>query len=72
MNKAKDFTGKIIKVGDKLAYPVRAGSHMWLRAMVVDNIIIPNKAGQVIQLQGINDKGNRVILEQPHRCVVIG
>ena len=45
---------------------------MWLRAMVVDNIIIPNKAGQVIQLQGINDKGNRVILEQPHRCVVIG
>ena len=67
MNKIRDFTGKEIHLGDKLAYPVRAGSHMWLRAMVVDNITTNNG----VQITGINDKGNRVLLEQPHRCVII-
>jgi len=28
--KAKDFTGRVIKVGDIIAYPVRQGSSMWM------------------------------------------
>ncbi len=60
----KDYLDKIIKPGDKVVYPVRRGSHMHLRTLVVEAI----NNGVVY---GINDKGNAVKLSQTSRCVVV-
>ena len=64
----KDFTGRRITDGDKLAYPVRRGSAMCLRSMVVNAVF---KVGEVITIAGINDKGNPVKLTQTARTVII-
>ncbi len=66
MSKLKDFTGREIAVGDKLAYPVRAGSQMWLRAMVVNAF-----TSSPVQIFGINEKGSSVKLLTPGRCIII-
>ncbi len=64
----KDFTGRRITEGVKLAYPVRRGSTMCLRSMVVNAVL---KTGEVVTIAGINDKGNSVKLTQPARTVII-
>lgn len=66
MSKLKDFTGRVISVGDKLAYPVRSGSQMWLRAMVVNAFTT-----SPVQIFGINEKGSSVKLLTPGRCIII-
>jgi len=66
MSKLKDFTGRVIAVGDKLVYPVRAGSQMWLRVMIVNAFTI-----SPVQIFGINEKGSSVKLLTPGRCIII-
>ncbi len=66
MSKLKDFTGRVIAVGDKLVYPVRSGSKMWLRAMIVNAFTT-----SPVQIFGINEKGSSVKLLNPQRCVII-
>jgi len=66
MSEVKDFTGKVIAVGDKLAYPVRSGSQMWMRALVVNAI-----TSDPVQIWGTNEKGSSVKLLSPGRCVII-
>ncbi len=66
MSKLKDFTGHVISVGDKLAYPVRSGSQMWMRAMIVNAFTT-----KPVQIFGINEKGSSVKLLTPGRCVII-
>ena len=64
----KDFTGRQITTGVKLAYPVRRGSTMCLRSMVVNAV---SKIDGVTTISGINDKGSSVKLIQPSRTVII-
>ncbi len=60
----KDYLNKTISVGDKLVYPIRRGSDMYLRTLVVNAL----NHGIVY---GINDKGRSVKLTQTSRCIVV-
>ncbi len=60
----KDYLNKTIGLGDKVVYPIRRGSHMYLRTLVVEAI----NNGIVY---GINDKGSSVKLSQTFRCIVV-
>lgn len=35
----KDISGRLIEIGDIVAYPVRSGSSMWMTVAEVENII---------------------------------
>jgi len=60
----KDYLGKAIKIGDKLVYPVRRGSDMYLRTLVVNAVTKES-------IHGINDKGSTVQIKITSRCVII-
>jgi hypothetical protein len=66
-----DFMGRAIKVGDTVVYPVRRRSDMILKKAVV----CEDPAGQSYSIkQGVacfNERGRRVITQQPERCVVV-
>lgn len=67
-----DYTGRIIKEGDKIAYPVRSGSSMWLTDMIVEKIICTeNEFLRPYKLLGTNARGNRCVVKNLGRCVII-
>lgn len=68
MLNVKDFTGRVIVAGVKLAYPVRRGSTMCMRSMVVNSVTM---VGKDTVISGVNDKGNQVKLTQTSRVVII-
>jgi hypothetical protein len=68
---AFDFSGAEIKAGDKVAYPVRRGSEMWLRFLIVSHIETIRAAEPVYHVIGTNDSGRPVKLEHPDRCVIM-
>lgn len=65
-----DCRGIRLKLGDTIVYPVRRRSQMVLKEAVVCEI--PGK-GCVLK-QGVvclNQRGRRVIIQQPDRCAVV-
>ena len=66
-----DFGGRPIEPGDLIAYPVRAGSEMWLRSMRVASIKMIRSKTPVFHLSGANDAGHLVCVEHPERCVIL-
>src|SRR4030043_362124 len=67
-----DYTGRVIKVGDLVAYPVRRGSEMWLSAARVISIRLRSKnkhgAEHTIEAQSIRQ---RVVLLHTARLMVV-
>lgn len=68
-----DYVGHTIKVGDRVAYPVRAGSSMWLTDMLVEEILLDNDNSILspYKLKGTNTRGNRCIVSNLGRCVIL-
>ena len=68
-----DYTGREIKDGDRVAYPVRSGSSMWLTDMVVEKIVATEDESflRPFKLLGTNARGNRCIVKNLGRCVIL-
>lgn len=70
--KPVDYIGREIKEGDRVVYPVRSGSSMWLSDMVVEKVVeLPGDATPPFKLSGTNIRGNRCVVQNLGRCVVI-
>lgn len=69
----EDYTGREIKEGDRIAYPVRAGSSMWLTDMVIEKIVYAEDESfmRPFKLIGTNVRGNRCVVKNLGRCVII-
>ena len=66
---ARDFTKREIKVNDRVVYPVRQGSRMWLKELVVRQVSAgPN--GQP-QISGTNGKGRTVSIKNLDNVVIV-
>jgi len=68
-----DYTGREIKEGDRVAYPVRSGSSLWLTDMVVEKIVATEDGSflRPFKLLGTNARGNRCIVKNLGRCVIL-
>jgi len=65
---ATDVTGREIKVGQRLAYPVRKGSRMWLCTARVEGIV--NGAGGYT-VHARNPEGRSVKITSLERIVIL-
>lgn len=65
---AKDFLGNEIKTTDTIVYPVRRGSNMWLKSLVVDAV---RDTGRGVRVTGRNAAGNSVSIQNVQNCVVV-
>ncbi|MHC4121254.1 MAG: hypothetical protein ACYSWO_27580 [Planctomycetota bacterium] len=68
MTNPKDVRGREINEGDTVFYPVRRGSSMWLKSVVVKRVV---ETSDGVQLIGFNDDHRRITLRRPERCVVV-
>ncbi|GMU26192.1 MAG: hypothetical protein AMXMBFR16_10970 [Candidatus Uhrbacteria bacterium] len=66
-----DFMGKEIKVGATVVYPVRRGSQMWLKSLLVEAVEVIRSTPPVFKIIGRNSDGFLTRLETPDRCVVV-
>ncbi len=57
-----------INVGDRVAYPMRRGSRMWLTTMKVEKI---EELGESFLLLGVDATGRRTRTKNLQNCVVI-
>lgn len=64
----KDVRGREIGEGDTVFYPVRRGSSMWLKSIVVTRLVETSNGVLVI---GTNESNRRVTLRRPERCIVV-
>jgi len=67
----KDYTGKPIKSGFTVVYPVRQGSAMWLQHMIISHIEVIRAHDPIFKLHGTNRDGKLVKLKHPDRCIII-
>jgi len=65
---ALDYLGNQIKVKDTIVYPVRRGSNMWLKKLVVDAV---RDTGRGVRVSGRNEAGNPVSIQNVQNCVVV-
>ncbi len=65
---AQDFLGKQITAGATVCYPVRRGSRMWLKKMIV-LAVQDTPRGPCVS--GTNDAGRRVSVRNLENCVVV-
>ena len=64
----KDFLGNPITSRDTIVYPVRRGSAMWMKRLVVDAVRdTPNG----VRVSGRNDAGNPVSIQNITNCIVV-
>ena len=63
-----DFLGVPIKPGNRVAYPMRRGSRMWLTTMRIEGI--EEVSGKFI-LFGFGPSGRRTRTKNTQNCVVI-
>ena len=63
---AKDFLGKDIKVGDTVCYPVRRGSKMEMKKIVVQTIVDTPKG---ICITSTSNKGRPINIYNLQNCV---
>ena len=65
---AKDFLGNDINATDTIVYPVRRGSRMWLKSLVVDAV---RDTGRGVRITGRNAAGNPVSIQNVENCIVV-
>jgi hypothetical protein len=65
---AKDFLGNPITATDTIIYPVRRGSAMWLKKLVVDAV---RDTANGVRVSGRNDSGNPVSIQNISNCIVV-
>ncbi len=65
---AKDFLGNSIKATDTIVYPVRRGSSMWMKKLVVDAV---RDTANGVRVSGRNEAGNPVSIQNVQNCVVV-
>lgn len=63
-----DYTGTAIEPGDRIAYPVRRGSRMWLNEITVERI---DTAGAVPVIVGYSPDGRRTRLKNAELSIVL-
>lgn len=68
MVKARDFTKREILVGNRIAYPVRQGSSMWMKTLVVRQIT-DGPTGPIVS--GTNATGRRISVKNLKNCVIV-
>ncbi len=68
---AEDITGREIKRGDRIAYPVRQGSQMWLSTARVESIALGDdgQGTSTITLYARNPQGRSVVIKALSRVV---
>ena len=64
---ATDFLGKPIVAGDRVTYPVRRGSRMWLNKLIVKSV---NDTPSGPTISGVNDSGRLIHVRNLLNCVV--
>lgn len=64
----KDFLGNPIIVRDTIVYPVRRGSQMWMKKLVVDAV---RDTTNGVRITGRNDGGNPVTIQNISNCIVV-
>lgn len=64
----KDFMAKTIVAGNTICYPVRRGSQMWMKKLVVEAVRDTPKGPCV---SGTNETGRRVSIFNLVNCVVV-
>ena len=64
---ATDFLGKTIVAGDRVTYPVRRGSRMWLNKLIVKSV---NDTPNGPTISGVNDSGRLIHVRNLLNCVV--
>ena len=65
---ARDFLGNEIAVTDTIAYPVRRGSSMWMKRLIVDAV---RDTTNGVRVSGRNELGNPVSIQNIQNCVVV-
>ena len=65
---AQDFLGNPIQATDTIVYPVRRGSAMWLKSLVVDAV---RDTSNGVRVSGRNAAGNPVSIQNISNCVVV-
>jgi len=65
---ARDFLGNSIRVNDTIVYPVRRGSSMWLKRLIVDAV---RDTTNGVRVSGRNDSGNPVSVQNVQNCIVV-
>jgi len=65
---ARDFLGNLITVTDVIVYPVRRGSAMWMKKLVVDAV---RDTTNGVRVSGRNQAGNPVSIQNIENCVVV-
>ncbi len=65
---ALDYLGNQIKAKDTIVYPVRRGSNMWLKKLVVQAV---RDTGRGVRVSGTNEAGNPVSIQNIQNCVVV-
>ena len=65
---ATDFLGKTIVAGDRVIYPVRRGSRMWLNKLTVKSV---NDTLKGATISGHNDAGRLIHVRNLLNCVVV-
>jgi len=64
---ATDFLGNTISVGDRVVYPVRRGSRMWMNKLTVRSV---NDTPSGTTISGTNDSGRLIHVRNLLNCVV--
>ena len=65
---AADYLGNPISVKDTIVYPVRRGSAMWMKKLIVDAV---RDTTNGVRVSGRNDAGNPVSIQNIQNCVVV-
>lgn len=66
---ARDFTKREIRANDRVVYPVRQGSRMWLKELIVRQVSAG--PGGKPQISGANAKGRLVTIKNLDNVVVV-
>ena len=65
---ALDYLGNKITVQDTIVYPVRRGSAMWMKKLIVDAV---RDTTNGVRVSGRNEAGNPVSIQNIQNCVVV-
>ncbi len=64
----EDITGREVKVGDRIAYPVRARADMWLQTARVESIVETERG---MEIHARNPQARAVVIKGVHRIVLL-
>jgi len=65
---ARDFLGNLIQATDTIVYPVRRGSSIWLKKLLVNAV---RSTANGVRVSGMNESGHPVSIQNIHNCIVV-